>query len=211
MSRGKLQQATPGGWPQKRSRKRVRGRSRPAVEAFPEARARAKQASRRSVPGSPCEGEAGQPQKRSRKPVRGRSRPAVEAFPEARARAKQASRRSVPGSPCEGEAGQPQKRSRKPVRGRSRPPARGGPTIDDRSTSGTTASSIVGPPLAGGLPGAARSERFWGQPLRVACLGRPEVNASGASPCGWPAWGGQKLMLLGPALAGGLPGAARRE
>src|SRR5579875_387710 len=32
-----------------------------------------------------------------------------------------------------------------------RPPARGGPTIYDRSTSRTNASSLVGPPLAGGL------------------------------------------------------------
>src|SRR5579885_989873 len=82
--------------------------------------------------------------------------------------------------------------------GRPRPPARGGPTRDDRSTSGTTASSIVGPPLAGGLRGARTgfSERFWGQPLPVACggLARASVTAYKASPCRWPAWRRHELQ-----------------
>src|SRR5579885_3490708 len=56
-------------------------------------------------------------------------------------------------------------------------PARGGPTIHAPSTSPTTRSYIVGPPLAGGL---------W----------RPSVTASGATPCGWPADATGLPMLL---------------
>ncbi len=51
------------------------------------------------------------------------------------------------------------------------------------------AASIVGPPLAAGLPGVGTglSERLWGHPWRLACpaLARAYVNASGATPGGW--------------------------
>jgi len=89
---------------------------------------------------------------------------------------------------------------------RHRPPARGGPTIYDRSTSGTNASYnasyIVGPPLAGGLPGAASRACF--------ALARASVNAYGGGLLdgGWPAWRshGLPLMPMGVAcLMGGWP------
>src|SRR5579884_415023 len=83
----------------------------------------------RSVHFRPCQRQAGHPW-----------RVAPEAFTSGRANARQATRQ-----------GWPQKRSLQAVPTPGRPPARGGPTIDDRSTSGTNASSIVGPPLAGGL------------------------------------------------------------
>src|SRR5579885_2684197 len=71
--------------------------------------------------------------------------------------------------------------SRKQATAGSRPPARGGPTIYGGSTSGTASSSIVGPPLAGGLPGIG-GWPAWHR--RVACLasagGLPGVG-------GWPA------------------------
>src|SRR5579885_1483962 len=48
-------------------------------------------------------------------------------------------------------------------------------------------------------------------PLRVACQARAwaSVTADGATPCGWPARRshGLPLPLMGPPLAGGLPGA----
>src|SRR5579885_2331013 len=56
-----------------------------------------------------------------------------------------------------------------------RPAARGGPTLDDRSTSGTSRPCRVRPPLAAGLPGWPASRSHWLQ-----------------------------LMLMGPALAAGL-------
>src|SRR5579885_1732927 len=74
----------------------------------------------------------------------------------------------------------------------SRPPARGGPTIYGGSTSGTASSSIVGPPLAGGLLPCG-----WPALLRVVCS-----LAGGLLPCGWPA----PLPVACLASAGGLPG-----
>jgi hypothetical protein len=72
-----------------------------------------------------------------------------------------------------------------------RPPARGGPTIRGGSTSPTTRSSIVGPPLVGGLwrlkltpMGVAllytKALMGLAEPCRAAVYSR-------ATPCGWPA------------------------
>src|SRR5579885_2120216 len=190
-----------------------------APETFTEARASATQATRK-----------GWPRKRSLKPVPGHPQGvAPETFTEARASATQATRKGWPyyirplhqrhdrfvysrASPCGW-----------PARGGLQvtplgPPLAGGllqwPDASDWRVAllytgcfvqSGVESSIVGPPLAGGLPGAARSERFWGHPLRVACLGRPEVNASGATPCGWPAWGGPTRVT------GGWPAAMARS
>src|SRR5579884_152393 len=55
-----------------------------------------------------------------------------------------------------------------------RPPQatrKGWPYYIRDSTGGTTAASLVGPPLAGGLPGARTglSERLWGYPYYIRC------------------------------------------
>ncbi|HLI07719.1 MAG TPA: hypothetical protein VKV40_14195 [Ktedonobacteraceae bacterium] len=73
---------------------------------------------------------------------------------------------------------------------RRRPPARGGPTLRGRSTSGKTASSIVGPPLAGGLGGLPVT--LLGVALLYATVSpaqpcRYQNVYSRATPCGWPA------------------------
>src|SRR5579883_217893 len=57
-------------------------------------------------------------------------------------------------SPCKPARGGPHRRELKPVRARRRPRARGGPTIYERVVGLVERSYIVGPPLAGGLPGA---------------------------------------------------------
>src|SRR5579885_1992895 len=74
----------------------------------------------------------------------------------------------------------------------SRPPARGGPTIDDPSSRGATASYIVGPPLAGGLWAGG----LWAGGLRALACGWPVVAAGlRALACGWAVGGGPAAGL----------------
>src|SRR5579885_3014288 len=82
---------------------------------------------------------------------------------------------------------------------RRRPPARGGPTLYERVVGLVEPPRIVGPPLAGGLPGAASVVCRW-----------PEGNASGGGPTrdDSPVPLVEGSSIVGPPLAGGLPGAA---
>jgi hypothetical protein len=74
-----------------------------------------------------------------------------------------------------------------------RPPARGGPTIDASPVPRVERSSIVGPPLAGGL--------WW-----WATGGLPAASLACPPPRRWPTSPshGLPLPLLGPPLAAGL-------
>src|SRR5579885_679281 len=76
--------------------------------------------------------------------------------------------------PCQPDAGHPPGVALIGVH--FRPPQatrKGWPYYRRDCTGGTNAASIVGPPLAGGLPGARTgfSSRLWGHPLRVAFSG----------------------------------------
>ncbi len=125
--------------------------------------------------------------------MRGRSRPA--------ASAKQATRPTPQATRPTPQATRPTPQATRPTTHAApgRPPARGGPTIYDHSTSPMIRSSIVGPPLAGGLH---RPCGWPASPLRVACI----ALAGGLHrPCGWPA---SHWRLACIALAAGLPGAA---
>src|SRR5579884_2268803 len=93
------------------------------------------------------------------------------------------------------------KRGFRPLDRRRRPPARGGPTIDDAFVPLVEGSYIVGPPLAGGLPGARTgfSSRLWGWPYYTRPfypLYKPRKEPS---------------SIVGPPLAGGLRGLLRRD
>jgi hypothetical protein len=191
------------------------------------------QISPRSVHFRPCQRQAGH-QRRLQATHAAPARPPTPRQPGHPHRASQTTH-TAPARP-------PRQATRPVADHRGRPPARGGPTIYDPSTSGTSRPYIVGPPLAGGLrwpyyirplhqrhepPVYSRAtpcgltrggflEKFVVKSLerateRVALgtllhriprpirpktspckplaggLRRPEVNASGATPCGWPA------------------------
>src|SRR5579885_2630551 len=98
--------------------------------------------------------------------------------------------------------GWPHRRSRKPVRRPGRPPARGGPTIYDSFPGGPSRPSRVGPPLAGGLGGAASVACF------PSIVGPPLAGGLGGSLDDGSPGGPSRPSIVGPPLAGGLGGAA---
>src|SRR5579883_3657751 len=97
---------------------------------------------------SPCKPARGGPHRRELKPVRARRRPRARGGPHRRELKPVRARRRPRAR------GGPHRRELKPVRARRRPRARGGPTIYERDVGLVERSYIVGPPLAGGLPGA---------------------------------------------------------
>src|SRR5579885_2640675 len=104
------------------------------------------------------------------------------------------------------EEGHPHRRQLKPVRRPGRPPARGGPTIDDGSTSDTNAAYYSRATPCGWPALVACSGGLLWWPAPVACSGGLLWRSALAGNGGWRATAGG--LLRWPAAGGRLIGSA---